>query len=793
VKLCVAIVVALVAATPAQAMRWLDAGHMINVPGPIGPVEATGPTTDVPYTVTVSPDDEAVSCDAGFSFGVGTTTVHCTAADADPASFDVTVQDTTSPQLNMPGDLTVEAAGLSGNPVSYSFNATDAVGVTTSGCSPASGSTFGLGATKVTCSADDAAGHHAAGSFSVTVQDTTPPTFSNYGEVDATTESPSGKAVTFDRPSASDLGQPLAVTCDHDSGSNFGVGTTTVTCGADDGRGNTGSVTFNVVVTLVDTTAPVLHEVPTGIAENTEVASGKVVTFSPSATDNIDGTDPVACTPGPGGLFPVGTTLVTCSATDAHANTASATFNVAITLIDVTKPVLSGVPANISQTTDSPGGKAVAFQPPTATDNLDGPLTVTCTPASGSNFPVGTTTVTCSTQDSHNNTQQASFTVTLTLIDVTAPALTGVSPDRVIEANGPMGSIVSFSTPTATDSLDGPIALVACNPKSGTLFSLGTHPVTCSASDAHANVGSASFTVTVVDTTPPTLAVPGPTNVYATTPEGIPETAAAFLAFRHAASAKDIVDPSPSVSDNLGSFAEVGTHAVGFLARDASGNLQTRSTTFTVLPMPPAGTTPLPLSPAAKVPADVPRLQIITGSGFARLVWGAVPGAADYLVYRSQGRSQSLADGHGQLVYKGAGTTYTDRGLTNGVEYRYVVVAEDAAGNQSPGVASAAVPRVNLLRSPKDGARLKTPPKLVWARNAEADYYNVQLYRGELKILSIWPLGPALKLKRSWKYQGTRYRLTKGVYRWYVWPGFGARANVDYGELLGSNSFQMTR
>ena len=101
--------------------------------------------------------------------------------------------------------------------------------------------------------------------------------------------------------------------------------------------------------------------------------------------------------------------------------------------------------------------------------------------------------------------------------------------------------------------------------------------------------------------------------------------------------------------------------------------------------------------------------------------------------------------------------------------------------------------RLNLLRSPKDGARLKTPPKFVWTRNAEASYYNVQLYRGEQKILSSWPIAAAMKLKRTWKYEGKRYTLAKGVYRWYVWPGFGARAAIDYGELLGSNSFTMTR
>jgi hypothetical protein len=147
----------------------------------------------------------------------------------------------------------------------------------------------------------------------------------------------------------------------------------------------------------------------------------------------------------------------------------------------------------------------------------------------------------------------------------------------------------------------------------------------------------------------------------------------------------------------------------------------------------------------------------------------------------------------GQTVYNGRGTSFTDRGLTNGVEYRYIVRAADADGNESPGVAIAVTPRANRLRVPKDGARLRKPPKLAWLRNGEAAYYNVQVFRGAAKILSTWPSKPTLQLKRRWKYQGRTYTLTPGTYRWYVWPGFGVRAAVDYGELLGSRTFRITR
>ena len=170
------------------------------------------------------------------------------------------------------------------------------------------------------------------------------------------------------------------------------------------------------------------------------------------------------------------------------------------------------------------------------------------------------------------------------------------------------------------------------------------------------------------------------------------------------------------------------------------------------------------------------------------LTW-QVPNGVDHVVL-----ARALtAGGDPQRIYSGPAKSYLDRAVANGLEYRYLIVSVDKDGNTSAGVAASALPRRNLLRSPKDGAKLKKPPKLMWSRNSEAAYYNVQLFRGNIKILSFWPLKPALALKRTWKYQGRRYTLTRGTYRWYVWPGFGARAKVDYGEMLGARSFQITR
>jgi hypothetical protein len=160
--------------------------------------------------------------------------------------------------------------------------------------------------------------------------------------------------------------------------------------------------------------------------------------------------------------------------------------------------------------------------------------------------------------------------------------------------------------------------------------------------------------------------------------------------------------------------------------------------------------------------------------------------------------TRAPADGSAppQVVYRGNAATFRDRGVKDGVEYRYVVTALDKAGNASAGAVVVALPKAALLRAPRDGARVslkKKPPTFRWVSSATANYYNFQLFSGTTKVLSAWPLKNAFTLQRTWKYDRRRYRLTPGVYHWYVWPGIGARADVHYGDLLGSASFTVVR
>ena len=78
---------------------------------------------------------------------------------------------------------------------------------------------------------------------------------------------------------------------------------------------------------------------------------------------------------------------------------------------DTTAPIISGL-NNLTITASSSSGAAATFNP-TATDDVDGTVPVICAPASGSIFPLGTTTVTCTASDNAGNIATGKFTVTV--------------------------------------------------------------------------------------------------------------------------------------------------------------------------------------------------------------------------------------------------------------------------------------------------------------------------------------------------------------------------------------------
>ncbi|MFY9574682.1 MAG: HYR domain-containing protein, partial [Blastocatellia bacterium] len=151
-------------------------------------------------------------------------------------------------------------------------------------------------------------------------------------------------------------------------------------------------------------------------------------------------------------------------------------------------------PANVAVSNDpSQCGAVVSYPAPTTTGECG---VVMCSPASGSFFPVGTTTVTCTTTG-----PSCSFTVTIN--DTQPPVITcplnisvaAASSCPIATSSGP----VNF-TVTATDNCPG-VTVICKNQNnvvvtSGSPFPVGTTTVTCTATDASGNTATCSFTVT---------------------------------------------------------------------------------------------------------------------------------------------------------------------------------------------------------------------------------------------------------------------------------------------------------
>jgi hypothetical protein len=458
---------------------------------------------------------------------------------------------------------------------------------------------------------------------------------------------------------------------------------------------------------------------------------------------------------------------------------------------DTTPPALADHPDVTLEATSAAGADA-AFALPAATDAADPSPAVNCDPAPGTPLPFGSSTVSCTATDASSNAS-APKTFTVTVVDTTPPAF-AAAPDLTAEATGPAGAAVAYPVPAAVDVVDGP-EVPACLPASGSPFPFGTTLVTCSAADSRGNTGSVSFAVTVVDTLPPVLTLPGDLVLAAGTPTGTPASDPVIKSFLTGATARDQVSGDVAVTSDAPDFFAVGTTPVTFTARDAAGNVATGRATVTVAPY---GAPPPPSGPPVdRVPPDDVR-NLVAKAGPARvtLTWSA-PAADDFdhvdverelaVAVRRPAAARTAAT----VVYSGRATSFVDRGVTPGTVYRYTVIAYDHAGNRSAGAAVTATPTAAALLAPADGARVsaKRPVTLVWRTVAGASYYNVQVFRGGQKVLSTWPKRARVRLPRAWRYGNHRYRLIPGTYRWYVWPGFGARSAAKYGPLLGEQTF----
>jgi hypothetical protein len=322
---------------------------------------------------------------------------------------------------------------------------------------------------------------------------------------------------------------------------SYSLGTSTLTNAAHtikaiayDAANNQGTRQISVTVSnpIADTTAPTV----TLTSPSNGATIKGIVTVTASASDNV-GVSKVAFyvdnvlkstdTSSPFSYSLDTNTLSNAAHTikaiayDAANNQANHQISVTVsnTVADTAAPTVSITsPANgatvkgtitiSASASDNVGVTKVAFY-------VDGVLKSTDT-TSAYSYSLDTTTLSNAAHtikaiayDAANNQRTHQISVTVSN-DKTAPVVQA-PPNRVVEATSSGGAVVNYPAATATDNIGvtyGPV----CTPASGSLFRVGVTTVTCTAKDAAGNTGSATFTVTVKDTTAPTVVIDQPVD-----------------------------------------------------------------------------------------------------------------------------------------------------------------------------------------------------------------------------------------------------------------------------------------
>ncbi len=308
-------------------------------------------------------------------------------------------------------------------------------------------------------------------------------------------------AASWTAPTPTGTCSPTA-SSSHVIGSNFSIGTTTVTYTATNSASQTGTCAFTVTVS--DAQAPSIT-CPSNVAVNTATGTcANTATWTvPTPTDNCSGASIQSVSTASGSSFDIGATTVTYTAVDVAGKTKSCSFTV--TVSDAQSPSIT-CPSNVAvNTATGTCANTATWTVPTPTDNCSGASIQSVSAASGSSFGVGTTTVTYTAVDVAGNTRTCSFTVIVS--DAQAPSITCPSNVAVNTATGTCANTATWIVPTPTDNCSG-ASIQSVSAASGSSFDKGTTTVTYTAIDVASNTKTCSFTVTVSDAQAPSITCP---------------------------------------------------------------------------------------------------------------------------------------------------------------------------------------------------------------------------------------------------------------------------------------------
>ncbi len=358
--------------------------------------------------LVANPGPSPMTCVASDSAGnFATVNVFVEVLDTSAPFFTSTATDPT----------VVEAGAVTGTAVvtlENGFTAEDVDGVDpapTIGCQTSTGLVSGdalpAGPNDVTCRVTDASGNFSEFSYVVNVDDVTHPTVTLSGDNPQLVEA--GTAyVELGATATDNVGVVGGISIDAAGVDTGTTGDYLVTYTATDAAGNT--TTAIRTVRVVDTTPPAFDDFPVDILLEAMADGTVIVTFVATAVDSSGVPPTVTCVPPSGSTFAVGTTSVTCTASDAAGNSVSRSFDV--TIVDTTPPTLSLPSSPVFAVIQGPDGAVVDFATlVSATDLVDPAPGVDCEPQSGTTFAPGETTVDCTASDFSGNTATGSFVV----------------------------------------------------------------------------------------------------------------------------------------------------------------------------------------------------------------------------------------------------------------------------------------------------------------------------------------------------------------------------------------------
>lgn len=349
------------------------------------------------------------------------------------------------------------------------------------------------------------------------------------------------------------------------------------------------SSTAPVPPIVPDTTAPQIT-----LNGSTTVIVGQNETYTDAgatANDNIDGniSTNIIVTGLPINTTTVSTSTITYTVSDAAGNSVNVIRMVIVR--DITPPVI--VAGDDIYATSTGEWTYLDIELPTISDASG--YTIMQKSYASTSYPVGTTTITWNAEDYYGNAssdiqlviilQAATITPPVIVIpDTQAPIITPVEFDTIIYGDESShtvtaeGGIVNFNL-QATDNVDANVAVI-CTPTSNTLIALGTHNVTCTATDTAGNVGTYAFELIIRDSKGPVITINGDTTLQITVGTEYVEAGATA---NDAVDGPVSVEISGSVNTNT-----VGEYTINYSARDTHGWMASSNRVVNVVPAVPA-------------------------------------------------------------------------------------------------------------------------------------------------------------------------------------------------------------